>query len=150
MERVLARVEERMTAHPAIAQVDMPAKEALASMSRHGFRHLPVVEGDEVVGIVSERDLLRMEVFLKSMHLLVSDVMSRDPYVVRVGTPLVEVVREMAREKLGSAVIVNGRNAVVGIFTTTDGMKVLCECLESGDDPRSVESAMEDYFGWEA
>lgn len=154
-ERVMERpavelgVEERMTVYPAVVNENTPAKEALARMIQQGFRHLPVVDGDEVIGVVSERDILRMEVFLDSMHLLVGDVMSREPYVVSIGTPLSEVAREMARQKLGSAVVVNGRNAVVGIFTTTDGMRILADCLEGASSPRLREAAIEHYFEWE-
>src|SRR5215218_10890301 len=50
-----ARVREWMTANPVTATPDMPAEDAQALMLEHNFRHLPVVEGDRVVGVVSLR-----------------------------------------------------------------------------------------------
>ncbi len=49
-----------MTAAPDLAAPDTPIDEALGRLSDHGYRHLPVVDGDELVGIVSMRDLMRI------------------------------------------------------------------------------------------
>ena len=46
-----------MTWDPQAAQPDTPAEEAAQIMLRNGFRHLPVMEGRHVCGIVSLRDL---------------------------------------------------------------------------------------------
>jgi len=51
------RLGEVMTADPDTLDPDATAGAALALMERHRYRHLPVVRGDEVVGIVSIRDL---------------------------------------------------------------------------------------------
>ncbi len=48
-----------MTREPLTASPDDPVEVALHTMLEHNFRHLPVVEGEEVVGIVSIRDLAR-------------------------------------------------------------------------------------------
>jgi CBS domain-containing protein len=53
------QVREFMTADPTTIGADAPASEALESMFAFGFRHLPVVEGEQVVGIVSMRDVMR-------------------------------------------------------------------------------------------
>jgi CBS domain-containing protein len=50
-----ARVREWMTADPVTASPEMDAEEAQRTMLDHGFRHLPLVEGETVVGIVSLR-----------------------------------------------------------------------------------------------
>lgn len=50
-----ARVREWMTADPITATPEMPAEEAAQIMLDNGFRHLPVVERDQVVGLVSLR-----------------------------------------------------------------------------------------------
>jgi CBS domain-containing protein len=55
-------VSEWMTADPMTVPPDTPTKEALQTMLERGFRHLPVAEGDRVVGIVSMRDLTRADV----------------------------------------------------------------------------------------
>jgi CBS domain-containing protein len=53
------QVQEFMTADPTTIGVDAPANEALESMFAFGFRHLPVMEAGQVVGIVSMRDVMR-------------------------------------------------------------------------------------------
>lgn len=50
-------VTEWMTAEPVTVPPDTSAGEALRTMLDGGFRHLPVTDGDDVVGIVSIRDL---------------------------------------------------------------------------------------------
>lgn len=55
----IARVREWMTSDPVTAPPDMDAREAARTMLERGFRHLPVVDGEMPVGIVSLRDIAR-------------------------------------------------------------------------------------------
>jgi CBS domain-containing protein len=55
-----ARVADRMTRHPDTIEAGDATEQAAALMIHGGFRHLPVLEGGEVVGIVSIRDLMRV------------------------------------------------------------------------------------------
>jgi CBS domain-containing protein len=57
-----ARVREWMTADPITASPSMAPEEAARIMIEHGFRHLPVVEDDRAVGIISIRDVVRWTV----------------------------------------------------------------------------------------
>lgn len=54
-------VSQWMSRDPITIPVDTEVREARRLMLERGFRHLPVVEGDRVVGIVSLRDLSRAE-----------------------------------------------------------------------------------------
>jgi CBS domain-containing protein len=53
-----ARVREWMTEEPITASESTTDSEALETMMEHGFRHLPVVEGERTIGIVSIRDVM--------------------------------------------------------------------------------------------
>lgn len=53
-----ARVRQWMTPDPITAAPDMPLEEASQVMLDHGFRHLPVVDGETVLGVVSLRRVL--------------------------------------------------------------------------------------------
>ena len=55
-----ATVEDCMTRDPESVEPSDTTDHATALMIHGGFRHLPVVEGDRVVGIVSIRDLMRV------------------------------------------------------------------------------------------
>jgi CBS domain-containing protein len=55
-----ARVSEWMTRQPETVEPDESTDHAASLMIHGGFRHLPVVVGRQVVGIVSIRDLMRV------------------------------------------------------------------------------------------
>jgi citrate synthase len=54
------KVSEWMTEDPDVVAPGLDAAEALASLTSHGYRHIPVVEGGGLVGVVSLRDLMRV------------------------------------------------------------------------------------------
>ena len=53
-----ARVRQWMTADPVTASPEMELDDAAKVMLDHGFRHLPVVDGSNVLGVVSLRRVL--------------------------------------------------------------------------------------------
>jgi CBS domain-containing protein len=55
-----ARVSDWMTRHPETVDADDATGHAASLMIHGGFRHLPVIAGDRVVGIISIRDLMRV------------------------------------------------------------------------------------------
>lgn len=55
-----ATVGERMTRHPETVESHESTDHAAALMIHGGFRHLPVVDGGEVKGILSIRDLMKV------------------------------------------------------------------------------------------
>jgi CBS domain-containing protein len=55
-------VEDTMTRAPETIGQDEATSQAAALMIHGGFRHLPVVAGDDVVGMISIRDLIRVSI----------------------------------------------------------------------------------------
>lgn len=51
------KVRDLMTPNPRTLDADATLGDAVAIMKRHKIRHLPILDGDEVVGVVSERDV---------------------------------------------------------------------------------------------
>ena len=103
---------------------------AHAMMREHQIRHLPVLRGDQLVGLVSLRDLHLLEALddVDPDKVRVSEAMTDEPYAVEVGTPLREVALNMGAHKWGSAVVLDG-GKVVGVFTTIDAMRALANLL---------------------
>lgn len=139
------RIDEHMTEYPSFASRKTPVKEAAEFMEQMGFRHLPVLEGVEVVGIVSQRDLRQAVLFSKEIKLTLEDVMTREPYVVTTEARLATVVNEMADRKIGSAIVLDPDRRVAGIFTTTDAMKILGQVLERDSEGKL---SIEKYLSW--
>lgn len=119
-----------MSRQPWTIRSDAPLETAKSLMVEHDIRHLPVVDDDKLVGIVSERDVLRLQRLLYlGSHFTVGDAMTDDVYTAECDQPVDEVVEAMAEGKFGSAVVTNRRYAIEGIFTTVDGMQVLADVL---------------------
>ncbi|WP_428266291.1 CBS domain-containing protein [Haliangium sp.] len=113
---------------------------AQALMREHGIRHLPVMQGGVVVGVISEGDvlLLESEDRARARAMTVERAMTPHPYVVPPDAFLDEVVEHMIEHEIGSAVVVeDGR--LVGMFTATDALRALAEMAfpEAPDEPRS-------------
>jgi citrate synthase len=62
------KVSEWMTESPDCAAPDLSVQEAWASLAEHGYRHFPVVDGGELVGVVSIRDLMRVAQIQPVVH----------------------------------------------------------------------------------
>jgi acetoin utilization protein AcuB len=107
---------------------------------RH-IRRLAVVDHEQLVGIVSERDLLRAmpspatsltvwEIPDLLDRLLVRDVMTRDVVTVTPQTPIQNVAQLMVDRTIGGIPVVEGRT-VVGMITETDIFRVFCSLFAS-------------------
>ena len=123
------KIDKYMTPMPHTIGNDIPVKTALEMMRKHGIRHLPVQKGGKLVGVLTDRDIKLAASFNGSSELSVEDVMTPDPYIARPATPLDEVASQMAEHKYGCAIIEQENGKVVGIFTATDGLRVLAELL---------------------
>lgn len=132
MSKPIPEISKYMTPSPHSIGRDQTLSAAHKVMREHRCRHLPVLHGGKLVGIISERDLHLVET-LKDVdpeEVTVEDAMLTQVYSVSPDTPLDEVVSEMAGKKYGSAVVIqNGK--VVGIFTTVDACRALAELLKT-------------------
>ena len=124
-----------MTPFPHSLRPGDPVSRARALMDEHDIRHVPVREGDRVVGIVSERDLRG-----RDGAAAVRDVQVADPYTVEFGAPLADVLREMAVRRVDTAVVVRAEK-LAGIVTVTDVCLALASLLESRFPPRGNDAA---------
>lgn len=136
-------VKTVMTPFPYSVDANAPVADAQEFMRQHQIRHLPVMDGDKLVGIVSDRDIKLMLgpdfAYPDGRELTVRDVMVRDPYVVDLGTRLDVVLAHMAAHHLGSA-LVTREGRLAGVFTVTDACRAFAEHLREqfrragGDD----------------
>jgi acetoin utilization protein AcuB len=123
-------IRKFMTATPYTIGQDQTLSAAHRLMRQHEVRHLPVLTGGKLVGILSQRDLHLIETLedVDPDTATVEEAMTMDVYVTPPNTPLDEAARTMAEHKFGSAVVVD-RGKIVGMFTTVDALVALAELL---------------------
>jgi acetoin utilization protein AcuB len=114
---------------------------AHSMMRKWKIRHLPVLGGGKVVGLLSLRDLHLVETLkdVDPTKVSVEDAMSPDPYKVSPDADLRTVAVEMATRKIGSALVVRG-SKVLGIFTTVDALRALYELLDVVDKSQTKKT----------
>jgi acetoin utilization protein AcuB len=132
MSKPIPTVQKYMTTSPHTIGEDQPMALAHRMMREHHVRHLPVLRGAKIVGVVSDRDLNMVETLqdVDPRKVLVNEAMSQEPYLVTPDTALDEVVGTMANNKYGSAVVTQ-HDKVVGIFTTVDACRAFADLLHT-------------------
>jgi CBS domain-containing protein len=100
-----ARVEEHLTPEPSLAAPDWPLERAAGAMVRGGFRHLPVVEDGDAVGIVSIRDIVGPWSEEVRPDIEIREAMTADVLRVARDTTVHEAARLMVERNTGSAVV---------------------------------------------
>ncbi len=127
-------VSAAMTPFPHFVERTDSAAEIEQIMSEQQIRHVLVKNGDEIIGIISQRDLRRLVnpalPATDKSKILAEHIMVPDPYVVDLHTPLNIVLRAMVARKIGTAIVV-GHGRLAGIVTVTDVCRDLALILEA-------------------
>ena len=123
-------VREIMKGHPVTLKPGDTLDLANDIISLGRIRHIPVVEDGQLVGLLSERDLIgaaateifglkqkRKSALLKTV--LIKDVMKKKVITVKPDTPIKDAAHLMADKKIGCVPVVTA-GALVGLVTTTD------------------------------
>ena len=117
--------------------------DAVRLASRRGIRHLPVVEHNQLIGIVSDRDLKRAmassanSLSAHELHYLLGQLRVREIMsggVITIGPmfPVEDAARLMVREKIG-ALPVTEAGRLVGIVTETDILALFVRAMGAGE-----------------
>lgn len=130
--KAIPAIQKYMTYVPKSIGYDQSIAQASEFMRKLHLRHLPVLKGGHLVGILTDRDINLVMSFkdADAEKMTVEEAYTPHPYFTSPSTPLNEVVAHMAEKKYGCALVVdNGK--LVGIFTETDAYKALSELLET-------------------
>jgi CBS domain-containing protein len=100
-----------------------------------GIRHLPVVRDRKLVGILTQRDVLRSGESGKvgARELAVSEVMTRTPTSVRPRTGLAHAARLMLERKFGCLPVCEEDGTLVGIVTEADFVRFAADVVRDLD-----------------
>jgi acetoin utilization protein AcuB len=123
-------IREYMTEHPYTIDCEETASAAEKVMLSHRIRHLPVVDGKRILGIVSDREISIARNAYRGRsfdgEILVKDVCQCNDCTVDESQHLSSVAKMMSKQRL-EAVVVTKEGLPVGIFTTTDACRLLSE-----------------------
>ena len=125
-------VRDYMRSHPFTIEFFEHIGTAEKMMNDHNIRHLAVMDGKALYGVISDRDLkFAAHVYKDPTRISVKEICLSSPYVVDEKESLEKVASTMARRRIGSAIVT--RNGVVaGIFTNTDACRLLAEFIRAG------------------
>jgi acetoin utilization protein AcuB len=109
------------------------AADSVALIHRHRIRHLPVMEGDRVIGVVTDRDLRGV-----APETPVSAIMSHPVVVVSLRTAIEKAARLLFDRRIGCLpVIEDGK--LIGILTQTDAVAALVNVMRTQVGGRHAE-----------
>jgi acetoin utilization protein AcuB len=117
--------------------------EALRLTGQRGVRHLPVLDGNRLVGILSDRDLKRAmaspatsleahELTYLLDRLCVAEIMTRAVITIGPTSPIEDAARLMVLEKIGALPVTDG-DRLVGLVTETDVLRLFVRALGAGE-----------------
>ncbi len=132
MSKAEPTIQKYMTTQPISIEAGQTLQDAIMVLKQHSIRHLPVMRGNEVVGLLSDRDV-KLALGIQGLdtdRMPVIDICIEKPYTVKPEAHLKEVALTMASKHYGSAIVVsNGK--LVGIFTTVDACRALAEIIDT-------------------
>ena len=146
-------VRDSMTREVVTVGPETPAAEALALCRGTRIRHLPVLQGDRLVGMISDRDLrsatpalgdpARAEV-LQSIR--VADEMARDVVTTLPDDPIEDAAMTMYEKKIGCLPVVDGER-LVGILTSSDVLRAFVRLVGVHEPGSRLEVALPNRAG---
>lgn len=123
-------IQKYMTRAQYFASPEESVLLAHERMLEHDVRHLPVLRGETLVGVLFRSDLKLVGSLDPAVvrPIKVQSVMVTEYYTVGPDEALDVAAREMSKRKWGSALVID-EGKVVGVFTTTDALRALSDAL---------------------
>ncbi len=135
------KIKDRMSRQPITTTPQASVDQALGLMRTHGIRHLPVLEGGHLVGLVTDTDLRTAWLASQLEELTVGDLMQRDPIVVQAEDTVYQAARLLYHHKL-TGLPVEERGRLVGIITLADMLGVFLDLMGLLSDSSRLDLAL--------
>src|SRR6185437_4862010 len=124
-------VQNRMTNNPETISPEEFLTSGLGKMQKGGFRRLPVVKDDKLIGIITDRDLREHAGLLERTK--VSSAMTKDLMTVTPRATLEQAAKLMLSHKI-SGLPVTDAGQLVGIITTSDILQAFLDMLGASEE----------------
>jgi predicted transcriptional regulator len=121
---VYDKVDGFMSKFVITAEKAAPLYEVRDLFSRHGFHHLPVVENNSYVGMISSNDLLVIDSGEYDKK-IVSDIMSQEIKSLIVGSSIRDAAEMFCKYNINALVVLDSNNEIQGIITSRDLVKFI-------------------------
>lgn len=130
--KAVPTIQKYMTTVPHTIGAEQTLEKAIRVMNEYRIRHLPVLSGGQLVGILTDRDIKLVESFkdVDPAKVTVDEAFTPDPYITSPDAHLNEVCAEMVLHKYG-CVLVEDNRKLVGIFTWVDALRAFDELLST-------------------
>ena len=124
------KIAQLMTRDVITIPRDAYSSRAELEMKLSQVRHLLVIDRDHrVVGVVSQRDLVRTSDRARRSQLMMDEVMHSVPVTVRPDTDAAEAAALLINKKIGCLPVVDALDHLVGIVTETDFVNIAFQAL---------------------
>ncbi len=133
------KVVELMTNDPVTVTAGETIGNAEALMAENNIRQIPVVNGHELVGIVTDRDvraflsdalLTKSDARARALKTEVGDIMTTEPMFVGPDDDLKDAVEMLIEQKFGAIPVVDEAEGLVGIVSYVDVLRNYLDRLE--------------------
>lgn len=130
MSKATPTLGKYMSTAPHTVGAEVTLDRASKMMNELRVRHLPVLAGGKLIGILTDRDIQMVETFkdVDPAQVKVEDAFTPDPYITNPDAKLDEVCDTMASHKYSSVLVVDNQK-LVGIFTWVDALHAMKELL---------------------
>lgn len=133
------KVADVMTENPITVEPNDTMGQADEIMNQENIRQIPVVEGKELVGMITDRDIrsfLSGRLFgtpkerEKAMNTKVGTVMTAKPISLSPDDELQDAIELLIEEKVGGIPVADEEDGLVGIITYVDMLRCFLERLQ--------------------
>ena len=151
-------VVNRMTKHPVTVSSATKVDEAIHLLKKHNIRRLPVVDDGKLVGIVTDKDLMRVtpsaattlakyEINSLLSGISVGEIMSKSVISVNESAPIEEAALLMSRNRVSGLPVTSDVGAVVGVITETDIFDAFVNIMDLEEGKTRITLEVADKVG---
>lgn len=122
-------VEDVMTTALVTVRPEASVADAAQEMRLASIRHIPVIEHGHLVGIVSQRDILRAMAHADASARPLREVMTSRVLTIRRDAPAARAADFMLEHKIGCLPVLGDAGEVIGLVTESDFVRIASDLL---------------------
>ena len=131
-------IRKVMTSQLTTAHTAMPVSQARQLLEQNSFHHLPVVSGDELVGMISALDMTRVDLTgwgtdrrsldaALDAQFSIEDLMTKEVETLPIGATVKQAALVLSEGRFHSVPVVDDKGRLEGLVTTTDLVRFLAD-----------------------